>query len=91
MLSAALSVGVPGADTNRRGSVEQNAEHFASFGPRAELRDPPSCTRRCGDPAEGAQRDVHDAMGEAMAVPPRTATHILFLCGFGGAALLRLT
>ena len=41
MLSAALSVGVPGEDTNRRGSVEQNAENFASFGPRAELRDPP--------------------------------------------------
>ena len=38
------------------------------------LPDPPLCTRRRGDPAEGARRDVHKRMGEATAVPQRVAS-----------------
>ena len=38
------------------------------------LLDPPLCTRRRGDPAEGARRDVHKRMGEATAVPQRVAS-----------------
>ena len=56
------------------------------------LAGPPSCTRRCGDPAEGAQRDVHEAMGEALAVPPRLRHYLAFnLCLLGWLALLRRT
>ncbi len=38
------------------------------------LPDPPLCTRRRGDPAEGARRDVHKRMGEATAVPQRVVS-----------------
>ena len=53
---------------------------------RHSLRDPPRARDAVGDPAEGAQRDVHERMGEALAVLPRLRHYIypIYACAWAG-------
>ena len=43
------------------------------------MRDPPRARVVVVTPLEGAQRDVHEAMGEALAVPPRSRHRNLYI------------
>jgi hypothetical protein len=52
-------------------------------------RDPPRARVVHGPAAEAAQRDVHDAMGEASAVPLHSATPLEF-CEHGPACIVRV-
>ena len=56
------------------------------------MRDPPRARVVVVTPLEGAQRDVHEAMGEALAVPPRLRHYLAFnFCLLGWLGLLRRT